>query len=177
LPAAVTRTTKPGEPNRPQDAVSNWTTLKAGDRLSGLIVKVAGGAASLKGQITTAEGATLPGRSYVYMVPAEREKSQDVLRFLSAPVSPDKTIMLHNIPPGRYFIVVQPALDDVRPTLTKLRLPNETETRARLRREGEAAKTEIEFKPCQNITDYQLPFSRVDIGNGLRNNTRARNQN
>ena len=149
----------------------------AGDRLSGLIVKVAGGAASLKGQITTAEGATLPGRSYVYMVPAEREKSQDVLRFLSAPVSPDKTIMLHNIPPGRYFIVVQPALDDVRPTLTKLRLPNETETRARLRREGEAAKTEIEFKPCQNITDYQLPFSRVDIGNGLPNNTRARSQN
>ena len=165
LPAAATRTAKPGEPNRPQDAVSNWTNLKAGDRLSGLIVKVAGGAASLKGQITTAEGATLPGRSYVYLVPAEREKFQDVLRFLSAPVSPEKTIALHNIPPGRYFIVVQPALDDVRPTLTKLRLPNETETRARLRREAEAAKTEIEFKPCQNITDFHLPFPPAETAN------------
>jgi hypothetical protein len=164
LPAA-TRTTKPGEPSRPQDAVLNWTNLKAGDRLSGLIVKVVGGAASLKGQITTAEGVTLPGRQYVYLVPAEREKSQDVLRFLAAPISPDKKIALNNIPPGRYFIVVQPALDDVRPTLTKLRLPDETETRARLRREAEAAKTEIELKPCQNMTDYQLPFPPVDIGN------------
>jgi hypothetical protein len=155
---AESRTTKPGEPNGPKDAVLNWTNLKPGDRLSGLIVKVAEGAASLRGQITLAEGATLPGRLYVYLVPAEREKSQDVLRFLAAPVTPDKKIALNNIPPGRYFIVVQPALEDVRPTLTKLRLPDETETRAKLRREAEAAKTEIEFKPCQNVTDYQLPL-------------------
>jgi len=106
----------------------------------------------------------LPGRLYVYLVPAERERSQDALRFLAAPVAPDKKISLNNIPPGRYFIAVQSALDDVRPTLTKLRLPDETETRARLRREAEAAKTEIEFKPCQNVTDYQLPFSRLGGG-------------
>ena len=161
----VVRTaTKPAEANSSQDVVSNWTNLKPGERLSGLIVKVAQGAASLRGEITIAEGTTLPGRLSVYLVPAERERSQDALRFLAAPVAPDKKISLNNIPPGRYFIAVQPALDDVRPTLTKLRLPDETETRARLLREAEAAKTEIEFKPCQNLTDYQLPFSRVGGG-------------
>jgi len=160
----VRSATKPGEANSSQDAVSNWTNLKPGERLSGLIVKVAQGAASLRGEITIGEGTTLPGRLYVYLVPAERERSQDALRFLAAPVAPDKKIALNNIPPGRYFIAVQSALDDVRPTLTKLRLPDETETRARLRREAEAAKTEIEFKPCQNVTDYQLPFSRLGGG-------------
>jgi hypothetical protein len=38
----------------------------------------------------------------------------------------------------------------------KLRTPNETEMRARLRREAEAAKTEIELKPCQTVNDYKL---------------------
>ena len=166
LPAEP-RTTKPGESNGQRDAVLNWTTLKAGDRLSGLIVKVAAGAASLRGELTIAEGSNLPGRAYVYLVPAEREKAKDVLRFLAAPISPDKKIVLNNIPPGRYYILVQPALDDTRPTLTKLRLPDETETRAKLRSEAEAAKTEIEFKPCQNVTDYQLPFPRVEAAKGL----------
>jgi hypothetical protein len=42
--------------------------------------------------------------------------------------------------------------------VSKLRLPDETELRARLRREGEASKLQIELKPCQNISDYQLAF-------------------
>ena len=158
LPPLATPAAKPSEPNRNQDAVSNWTTIKHGDRLSGLVVKIAEGAASLRGQITTEEGVTLPGRLYVYLVPTEREKIQDVLRFFAAPVFANRSIALNNIPPGHYLMVVRPALDSVRPTLTKLRLPNETETRASLRREAEAAKTEIEFKPCQNVTGYQLPF-------------------
>jgi len=45
-----------------------------------------------------------------------------------------------------------------------LRLPDETETRAKLRRDAEDAKNAIEFKPCQNVTDYQLPFSRLGGG-------------
>jgi hypothetical protein len=55
--------------------------------------------------------------------------------------------------------VAQPALDSALSPLTKLRLPDETETRAKLRRDAEAEKTEIEFKPCQNVTDYQLPLN------------------
>jgi hypothetical protein len=153
----------PGEPNptainRRQDAALNWTTLRPGERISGLLVTIAEGAASLRGQITVDEGTLVPQRLYVYLVPAEREKAQDVLRFLAAPVAPDRTIALNNVPPGRYLVLLRPPLDKVRPTLTKLRLPDEGETRARLRREAEDAKIEIEFKPCENVVGYQLPY-------------------
>jgi hypothetical protein len=156
LPAPTSVTAK--QINRPQDAVLNWITLRPGDRLSGLLVTIAEGAASLRAQITVAEGTSIPQRMYLYLVPAEREKALDPLRYLAAPVAADRTISLNNIPPGRYLMVLQPPLDKVRPTLTKLRLPDEAETRARLRRDAQAATTEIEFKPCENVTGYQLPY-------------------
>ncbi len=145
-------------PNQLHDAVLNWTTLKPGERISGLTVTIAEGAASLRGQVTTEEGNPLPEKMFVYLVPAERDKSQDVLRFLTAPIASDKSIAINNIPPGRYLMLIQPGLDNSGSTLTKLRLPDETNTRNRLRRDAEAAKVEIEFKPCENVVDYQLPF-------------------
>lgn len=100
----------------------------------------------------------MPQRLYVYLVPTEPEKALDPLRYLAAPVAADKTISLNNIPPGRYLMVLQPPLDKVRPTLSKLRLPDEAETRARLRRDAVAATIEIEFEPCENVMGYQLPY-------------------
>ncbi len=142
--------------SRSSDATLVWTKVKAGEQLSGLTITLAQGAASLRGQLVLGEGAQVPEKLFVYLVPSEREKAEAVLRYFAAPVSPDGKIALHNIAPGRYWILAQPFTDDAATPLTKLRLPHETETRARLRREAEAAKTEIEFKPCQNVTDYQL---------------------
>ncbi len=143
---------------REVDAARNWTTVKPGERLSGLVIKLAEGAASLQGKISLREGETFPARLYVYFLPAEREKIDDVLRYYAAPVLSDGKILLNNLAPGRYLVVAQPATDIASSPLTKLRLPDEKETRAKLRREAEASKTEIEFKPCQNLMDYQLPF-------------------
>ncbi|HEU4478785.1 MAG TPA: carboxypeptidase-like regulatory domain-containing protein [Pyrinomonadaceae bacterium] len=155
MPSSVASGPKSTQSNREVDAARNWTTVKAGERLTGLIIKLAEGAASLQGKITLAEGETIPERLYVYLIPAEREKTDDVLRFFAAPILPDGKIVLNNLAPGRYWIIAQPAIDSASP-LTKMRLPGETETRAKLRREAEVLKTEIEFKPCQNVTDYQL---------------------
>lgn len=150
---------KSTQTNRPVDAARNWTTLKSGDRLSGLTITLAEGAGSLRGQVTLGEGEKFPARLFVYLVPIEKERAEDVLRFFASPVSPDGKITLNNLAPGRYWIVAQPAIDTAPSPLTKLRLPEETETRAKLRRDAEAAKTEIEFKPCQNMTDYQMPLN------------------
>ena len=149
---------KSAQTNRPVDAARNWTALKSGDRLSGLIITLAEGAASLRGQITLSGGASVPARLFVYLLPAERESSEDVLRFFAAPVGSDGKVILNNVAPGRYWIVAQPAIDNALSPSTKLRLPDETETRAKLLRDGEAAKIEIVFKPCQNVIDYQLPL-------------------
>jgi hypothetical protein len=123
-----------------------------------LVIKLSEGAASLQGKIIEGEGEKFPARLYVYLLPAETEKEDDVLRFYAAPVLPDGKFNLNNVAPGRYLMTAQPALEVALPPLSKLRLPDETETRAKLRRDAEAAKTEIEFKPCQNVTDYQLPL-------------------
>lgn len=144
------------EPRRSVDAARQWTAVKAGDRLSGLVITLAEGAASLRGQIKIDDGRAIPARLYVYLVPAEPEKTEDLLRFFAAPIASDGSITLNNLAPGRYWIVAQPAIDGAISPLAKLRLPDETETRAILRRDAEAAKTAIEFRPCQNVTDYQL---------------------
>lgn len=144
---------------RVTDVVSNWATLKSGDRLSGLTVTLTEGAASLQGQVKLNEGETVPDRLYVYLVPVEREKELDALRFFAAPVSPNRTIALNHIPPGRYWILAKPALEGPQPPLTRLRLPDEKELRLKLRRDAEQVNIEVELKPCQNVTDYELPLS------------------
>lgn len=154
-PSATSATKSAARTNSPVDAARNWTRLRSGDRISGLMITLAEGAASLRGQVT---GENLPERLFVYLIPAEPEKSDDVLRFFASRVASDRKIILNNVAPGRYWIVAQPAIDNALSPLTKLRLPDERETRAKLRRDGEAAKTEIVLTPCQNVTDYQLPF-------------------
>jgi Carboxypeptidase regulatory-like domain len=160
LPSTTTTGTKSPQVNRLYDAVANWATLKPGERLTGLVVTLADGAASLRGQLRIEDGQALPPRLYVYLVPAEAEKAKDVLRYLAAPVSQEKEITLNNVPPGRYWVIAQSAINGALSQLAKLRSPDEAETRSKLRRDAEAAKIEIEFKPCQNVTGYQLPWSR-----------------
>jgi len=115
----------------------------------------------VRGEVTTPEESSIPERMYVYLLPAERESSLDIMRYFASPIATDKTVAFNNVPPGRYLVVVQPALDNVRPTLTKLRLPDEGETRSRLRRDAEGVKVELELKPCQNLVDYQIPFRQA----------------
>src|SRR6185436_9972876 len=106
---------------KPVDAMKTWTKVKPGDRLSGLTVTLAQGAASLSGKIVLGEGETVPDKLVVYLVPVEREKSDDVLRFYAAPVDAGE-VELNNIAPGRYWILAQPAIDSAESPLTKLRL-------------------------------------------------------
>jgi hypothetical protein len=144
--------------SRAVDAARNWTAVKLGERVSVLILTFAEGAASFHGQIKLVEGQKLPARLFLYLVPEEREKAEDVLRFFASQVAPDGAFAINNLAPGRYLAVVRVAREN-ESVLTKLRLPDESEARANLRREAEAAKTEIELKPCQNTLDYKLPLN------------------
>ncbi|HEV2903443.1 MAG TPA: hypothetical protein VGW32_00245, partial [Pyrinomonadaceae bacterium] len=157
LPKAIQET-------RPADAARNWTTLKAGDRLSGLTITLAEGAASLQGQIDVAEGQSLPSRMFVYLVPAERDRSNDVLRFFTSIVLDDRTFEMTNLAPGRYRIVARAVAENESNMLSKLRLPDEAEMRAKLLREAEATNIETELKPCQNVRDYRVPLKAAGSG-------------
>jgi hypothetical protein len=149
---------RPGQASKAVDAARYWTTLKTGDRLSGLTITLAAGAASLHGQIKLSEGQKLVPRIFVYLVPAERERAEDILRYFAYQVSSDGTFALNNLPPGHYWLLAKVAVENESSVLSKLRLPDEAENRAKLRKQAEAAKTEAVLKPCQNVTGYQVQF-------------------
>lgn len=153
---SISLTSRKTQPAKSINAARTWTTIKSGDRLSGLTVTLAQGAGSLRGQIALGEGETLPERLVVYLVPVEREKSEEVLRYFAAQVTANAKIALNNVAPGRYWILAQPAVDSASSPLTQIRLPDSTELRAMLRRAAEASKTEVEFKPCQDVVDFRL---------------------
>lgn len=143
------------------DATRVWTNVKMGDRVSGLTITLAQGGASLRGGYVLAHEERAPAGAFLYLVPAEREKANDVLRFFATPITSNSYFELNNIAPGRYWILAQMGGEDPGAAAAKVRLPHETETRVQIRREAEAAKTEIEFKPCQNVVDFNLPLKPV----------------
>ena len=105
---------------------------------------------------TAADAAQPPSGTAVYLVPAEREKTADVLRYFVSTVEADGAFAFNNLPPGRY-LALQQTLDEATNTLFKLRLPESAEARTKLRRAAETQKNELQLKPCQNLTEYKIP--------------------
>lgn len=141
------------------DSAANWTTIKFGDQITNFTITLAEGAASIRGRLKPVDGAAIPSGFGVYLIPGEREKAADVLRYFLTTVQSDGTFSLNNLPPGRYLTVAQ-SLDAQMNTLAKLRLPESVETRTKLRRAAESEKTNLELKPCQNLTDFELSIKQ-----------------
>ena len=135
------------------DVAGTWTTVKHGDQITNLTITLAEGAASVRGRLAAAEP---PSGAVVYLLPAEAARADDVLRFFVTEVGGDGTFALNNLPPDKYLAIMQTTVDDQASTLTKLRQPEAATARAKLRRAAEAQKIEIELKPCQNLTGYEL---------------------
>jgi hypothetical protein len=150
LPAAKDSTTS--------DLARNLLTLKAGDRVTGVKATLTEGAASISGQVDLSEQRRLD-RMVLYVVPAEKEKADDVLRYFAAPVEADGSFSMGHVPPGRYWTLAKPVTPENESRTTALRNPASAAARVRLRREAEAAKSEIELKPCESVRDFRLPVA------------------
>ena len=135
------------------DAAANWTTVKFGEHLSNLTITLAEGAASVRGKLESGE--PVPG-TLLYLVPSEHDKAGDVLRFFATEIAADGTFALNNLAPGRYWALAQTNTDPQIATMTKLRQPEAAAARTKLRKTAEAKKTELDLKPCQNVTGYEL---------------------
>jgi len=147
------RSSRATEPNIPRDGIN----LKSGERASGLTVTITEGAAALRGRISVAEGQRMPPGLRAYLVPAEREAADNVLRFFDAVADSDAGFAVGNIAPGRYWIIARSA-DDGDPAKVKP-IRQDSEFRARVLREAEASKKEIQFKPCERTTDHDLLYT------------------
>ena len=150
---------------RPNDLARNGLALKLGERFNNVTLILAEGASSVRGAVKPLSSATVPAQLYVYLVGSEKENTEDVLRFFTARAQSDGTFSLNNVPPGRYWLLARLSTNSETLTDAKLRAPEESETRAQIRREAQANKTEIELKPCQNVVDYQLLFKISAVKN------------
>ncbi|MFL6230317.1 MAG: collagen binding domain-containing protein [Pyrinomonadaceae bacterium] len=137
-------------------------SLKPSEQLAGASVTVAAGAASLRGRVAVAEGEQLPEALRVYLVPAERERAEDVLRYGETSALSDGTFAFRNLAPGRYLLVARAVEREAGARTQQPRLPLALDptTRAALRRDAEAAKTSVELQPCQSAEDFALRFTR-----------------
>jgi protocatechuate 3,4-dioxygenase beta subunit len=135
--------------------------LKAGEKLSGLNVTIATGAASLSGKVIAAkEGARLPSRLRVHLAPVEAANADDPLRYAEMIVRPDRSFAFNNIAPGKYRLITRAAPDDEPAGRPHAPIAWDDIERAKLRKEAAALKVEIELTPCQRAVEQIIKFAR-----------------
>lgn len=142
------------------DLARQGVMLRQGEKLSGVTVTVAEGAASVRGRVAAErEGARLPARMRVHLVPAEPAAADDVLRYAEAMIGGDGAFVLSNIAPGKYWLIVRGVVESE--PVDRMAAPAawDVGARAKLRREAEAGRVEIELKSCQRLTDQILKYS------------------
>lgn len=159
---AIARTAKE-EPNRTLDIARDGISVKLGEGLTGVEVAVMEGAAGLRGQVTTAnetraeENASSHSGWRVHLVPAEEAAAEVVLRYAETGVRNDGTFELKRLAPGRYFLLAR-KISEKEVSHSRPVAWDHLE-RAKLRREAQELKREIELGACQQVTDYVLGLS------------------
>jgi hypothetical protein len=148
-----------GAPNPVADLSRSGVLLKQGEKLTGVAVMVAEGGVSLRGQIVPEKtGAPLPLRMRAYLVPTETTAADEVIRYAETFARSDGSFTLTNITPGKYWFLARAVPDDEPADNPPPPVSWNAAERAKLRREAEAAKNEIELKACQRLTDQVMKY-------------------
>ena len=146
---------------RAADISRNGITLKAGEKITGVIATIADGAAGLNGKvIPAAEGSRLPSRLRIHLIPAEASAADEVLRYAEVYARSDGSFLLSNLAPGKYWLIARAAPDDKTSDRPVAPIAWDANERAKHRRQAMAAKNEIELQPCGRLKDYVLRFDR-----------------
>jgi hypothetical protein len=155
----------PAATRRPQSGINlkdlsrAGLELKPGDKVTGVMVTIAAGAAGLRGKVVTEkEGARLPSRLRVHLMPVETTLANDALRYADVLMNNDGTFAFSNLAPGKYWLLSRPVPDDEPVDRPPRPLAWDNAERAKLRMEAEAKKIEVELKPCQRMTDITIKY-------------------
>ena len=113
-------------------------------------------AAGLRGRVAVTPETAIPAGLRVHLIPEERERVDNILRYSETLVSADGSFAFTNLAPGRYFVVAR--IEPPGETQSTPPRPSAWDPTARikLRREAEAANKVVELKPCQRLVDYTL---------------------
>ncbi len=157
---AITLTSAPATPVGIRNAGNNGITLKSGEKVSGLAITVAEGAAGLKGKITTPANGKLPAQLRVHLLPAESESKDEVLRFAETKAEEDGSFAFANLARGKYLLAIRPIPETEASDKPPNPLAWNVAERAKLRKEAETASQSVELKPCQRLNDFALRYGK-----------------
>jgi hypothetical protein len=90
----------------PIDAARDGLAMSTGQQVTGVTLTLVEGAAKLRGRVIPEKvGADLPTNLRIYLVPAEKESANDVLRFFEVSAHAEGVFELAYIQPGRYWML------------------------------------------------------------------------
>jgi protocatechuate 3,4-dioxygenase beta subunit len=142
-----------------KDVARNGIPLKLGEKIDNILITAAEGAAGLQGQIKVEkEGDTLPARLRIFLLPAEAENLDNVLRFFETDMQKEGAFSIRNIPPGRYYIMAR-AVNEEANEENPHPVAWDGDLRKLLHTEAEAKNLLLELQPCQRVTDYVLRYA------------------
>lgn len=129
-------------------------SVKAGEKVSGLTVTFAEGAAVVRGRIAPVENQNLPSLR-LYLVPAEKDSGTNPLRYFESEVGADGSFAIGNIVPGEYLVVALPTDADGQPGGS---IRADSVLRTAVLRESDKSKQALALKPCERIDKYELRY-------------------
>jgi hypothetical protein len=133
--------------------------IKSGDKVMGVTVKVAEGAAGLRGKVVAEKkGASSPSRLRMHLTPVDAALADEVLRYAEVLTRNDGSFAFNNLAPGKYWLLARPVPDDEPVDRPPRPLSWDSAERAKLRIEAEKKKIEVELKPCQRLKDFSFKF-------------------
>jgi hypothetical protein len=143
----------------PKDA-SGGVVVKNSERVAGVTVTVAQGAAMVGGRVVPAAASpTLPDRLRVYLAPIEKEAADNTLRYYDAAVRRDSSFEIKHLAPGRYYVVVRAVTQEEWDEVNPRPIWWGAASRQRLHQEAERVNNVIELKPCQQIKALAIPYA------------------
>lgn len=151
---------------RPAEASASVVRLSQGEQVSDVTVTAAYGAASVAGRVSFPEcEACANARARLYLVPQERERADDLLRYAEVPVEGkgrEGEFSFDSIAPGRYTLVAlpEPARKRGAPEQPAF---SDADARARLRREAEARGTRLTLAPCEHAEGVAVPYTPTPL--------------
>jgi hypothetical protein len=135
---------------------SATVVLNNGQRLDDIVVTLGEGAASLTGRLATKNGQTVPRHLMVQLVPAERERADDPLRFFETEVDGQGAFSLKNIAPGKYWVLSRPS--DVSVNRAYRSQSWTAMGRAKLLKEALIANDRVELSLCGTLINHLVPI-------------------
>lgn len=134
--------------------VRDGVTLNA-QSVSGLVFTISEGAGRVRGNVTTGEGHRPTNRPMVYVVPAEKDATDNLLRYFEARSDADASFDIRNVPPGDYLILAMPGDDD---RASGVLVRQDSSLRADVVRAAERLKQKLTLKPCERVDGFELPY-------------------